>query len=68
MDVLILAEDHHTAIFVPRGEIDALLQQQIIKQTRADPPEVTCKDAVVVVNLRIRRAKVAVYGVRRRRC
>lgn len=68
MYVLILAENHHAAVLVPWLKVDALLSHQVIQQPRTDPSEITRKNRIIVIHIRIGRAKIAVYGVRRRRC
>lgn len=68
VDVLSLAEYHHAAVPVVRRQVYALLQQQIIQQPRAHPPQIACEDAVIVPRIGIGRAQEAIYGVRRSRC
>ena len=67
MDVLIVIEDHHAAVLVLCRNIDALFEHQIIQQTRTDLSEISGKNRVIIVDVRIRRAKVAIDGVRRGR-
>ena len=67
VDVLSLAEYHDTAVVVARAQIDAFREQQIIQQPRAHPPQIACEHRVIVIRVRICRAKEPVYGVRRGR-
>lgn len=68
MDVLIFAEDHHAAVFVPGHKVYPSLEHQIMQQARADSAEVAGEDRVIVVHIRVRRREESFDGVRRGRC
>ena len=68
VDVLTLGIDHDAAVPVPRSDIDALLEHEIVQQTRSDPPQIAGEYSVIVISVGVCRAKVSPYGVRRSRC
>lgn len=68
MDVLLVIEDHHAAVLVLRHQVDPLLQQQIVQKPAPDPSQIAGEYCVVIIHIRIGRAEVTVYGVRRGRC
>lgn len=68
MNVLILVKDHHAAVAVTLAEIYALFSQQIPQQACSDPPEITGKDHIIILNQALRLAQIPIDGVRRSRC
>ena len=68
VDILRLIKDHHAAVLVLRHQVDPLLQQQIVQKPAPDPSQIAGEYCVVIIHIRIGRAEVTVYGVRRGRC
>lgn len=67
VDVLTVVKDHHAAVLMLCRDIDPFFQHQVTQQLRSDTPQITRKDRVIIINIRIRRAKKPIYGVRRSR-